>query len=335
MKTVIAAFPLFVGAFARAFKPALETLTVPVPSEGSPFTSTVAACGETVSAFVVVAVPSGEFEAGTKTIFLPPQADPTSSTFINTSLNATQVIIATPLGGTCEPFALPTGTTTGPDSSATSACPLKGCAAGASKAGQSVIEAINKVTLLSENLQSSAKQLFADSANANGRRSELGPLDARAPLAPLTDVLNGLRQVVSTLTPAIPRITVLPPFPPGCDTDAIVIALSSFVSVHQALLNIIIGRSGLLESSPFADTAYGAEVKAFLDADGGSAALVARQFPFPTVGSTIATVLRGVEGVVDQLAFALIDLIPARSECAKGQKSAIDGTLDEAIEAYE
>ncbi|KAK7536602.1 hypothetical protein IWX49DRAFT_509840, partial [Phyllosticta citricarpa] len=128
---------------------------------------------------------------------------------------------------------------------------------------------------------------------------------------PLTDVLNGLRQVVSTLTPAIPRITVLPPFPPGCDTDAIVIALSSFVSVHQALLNIIIGRSGLLET------------------------LMARQFPFPTVGSTIATVLRGVEGVVDQLAFALIDLIPARSECAKGQKSAIDGTLDEAIEAYE
>ncbi|KAK8169761.1 hypothetical protein IWX90DRAFT_383186, partial [Phyllosticta citrichinensis] len=123
---------------------------------------------------------------------------------------------------------------------------------------------------------------------------------------PLTDLLRGLREVISTLTPAVPRITVLPPFPPGCDTDAIVVALTSFVRVHQALLNIIIGRSGLLET---------------------------RQFN--TVGSTIAAVLRGVEGVVDQLAFALIDLIPARSECAKGQKSAIDGTLDEAIDAYE
>ncbi|KAK7534203.1 uncharacterized protein J3D65DRAFT_632745 [Phyllosticta citribraziliensis] len=333
MKTVFAAFPLFIGAFARAFKPALETLTVPVPTEGSAFTSTVPACGETVSAFVVVAVPNGDFVPGTQTIFLPPQAEPTTSTFINLSLNATQVVVATPLGGTCEPFALPSGTSTGPDTSATSACPLKGCAAGVNKAGQSVIEAINKVTLLSENLQPAAKQLFADSTSANGRRSEPGFLDTRAPLTPLTDLLRGLREVISTLTPAVPRITVLPPFPPGCDTDAIVVALTSFVRVHQALLNIIIGRSGLLESSPFAEAAYAAEVTAFLSADGGSASLEARQFN--TVGSTIAAVLRGVEGIVDQLAFALIDLIPARSECAKGQKSAIDGTLDEAIDAYE
>ncbi|KAL1392040.1 hypothetical protein HDK64DRAFT_334961 [Phyllosticta capitalensis] len=331
MKTVIAAFPFFVGAFSRAFKPSLATLTVPLPSEASAYTSTVPACGGTVSAFVVVGAPGeGDFVPGTQTIALPPQASAATTTIVNTSLNATQIVIATPLEGSCQPFDIPaTGTTTSSGSAATSACPLKGCAAGVGKAAESVIEAINKVTLISENLQSSAKQLFSNDVGAEVRQTEHGALQVRAPASPLTDILSGLRSVTTTLTISVPRIAVLNPFPPGCDTDAIVVALTGFVRVHQALLNIIIGRSGLLENSPFADI----DAAALSGTDGEWSALEARQFP--GIGATIAAVLRGVEGVVDQLAFTLIDLIPARSECAKGQKASIDGTLGEAIDAYE
>jgi hypothetical protein len=45
-------------------------------------------------------------------------------------------------------------------------------------------------------------------------------------------------------------------------------------------------------------------------------------------------VLRGLEGVVDKLAFGLIDLVPTCEDKAKADQKALDESLDDAIDAY-
>ncbi|KAK7734665.1 hypothetical protein SLS57_000363 [Botryosphaeria dothidea] len=361
MKSIFAAASFFDAALGAVLAGGLETLTIPIPSQGEPFTSTVSACG-TVDAFAVVGVPNGTFFPGTQTIFLPPQASATSATFFDDSSDI-EVIIATPLQGSCAPFSVSASTTftdisqltaTGSDGTPTATdsanCPLGTLAATVDKAAQEVIDAINKVTLISQNLQAAAKQI---GANSQKKRSGSSDLAIRQFNKPIIQVVSGLRDVVVALTTAIPRISVLPPFAaaddndpdPGDASDAIVIALISFVRVHQALLNILIGRSGLISNFPFGDTAASDELNAiaaegqaalekFLSAAAPAAAVEGRAAQVNPIGAPIAAVLRQVESVVDQLAFALIRLIPTRNECAKEQKTAIDGSLDEAIEAY-
>ncbi|RMZ00937.1 hypothetical protein D0860_07800 [Hortaea werneckii] len=82
---------------------------------------------------------------------------------------------------------------------------------------------------------------------------------------------------------------------PVCD------AFSDFVVVHQELLRIIIGKSGLLESI-------------FL--------------------GPVAAVLRSLEDVVDTLAFGVIDSVPSCQASATQQKRDLDETLDKAVCAY-
>ncbi|KAF2264176.1 hypothetical protein CC78DRAFT_464033, partial [Lojkania enalia] len=171
-----------------------------------------------------------------------------------------------------------------------------GCSGKVIKTAQIVIDAINQVTLLSQGLQSAAKRIG----------ESISKRDTGATNTILDDVAIGLTDISVTLTVLGPRIAFLPPFPPGCDTDAIVIALIQFVKVHQALLNILIGRAGLLSQGPI---------------------LEERDI-------TIAA-LRAVERVVDSTAFTILRLVPTRSECAKQQKEAVDGSLAEAIAAYD
>jgi hypothetical protein len=59
-----------------------------------------------------------------------------------------------------------------------------------------------------------------------------------------------------------------PQYAPGPDSDAIFDAFRDFVMVHQQLLNILIGKAGLLQT-------------------------------VPVVGAPVATVLRSLEGIVD------------------------------------
>ncbi|EOD47577.1 hypothetical protein UCRNP2_5693 [Neofusicoccum parvum UCRNP2] len=352
MKSALVASSLFTSTLGAALAPSFDTLTIPIPSQGTAFTSTVSACG-TVNGFAIVGVPNGTLVAGTQTVFIPPQASATSSTFIDEALSATEVVQLVPLQGSCAPFDFSTssaftdlsqftatGTSGGATPTASGDCPLGTVASAVNGAAQEVIDAINQVTLLSQNLQAAAKQIgtgFGTSA--------------------ILKVVNGLSSIVSTLTTVIPRISSLPPFvkrqdepsPTDDATDAIVIALISFVRVHQALLNIIIGRRGLLSGFPFGDdTAQQLAAIAQGSADDVSGLLAAlgrqgvdgvvvaeRAAAVNPVTAPIAGVLRSVETVVDQLAFAIIGLIPRREACAKQQKVEIDGTLDEAVKAYE
>ncbi|KAI1378012.1 hypothetical protein F4677DRAFT_443929 [Hypoxylon crocopeplum] len=81
----------------------LSTYYFPIPSVGSPYTSTIPAC-DTVPAVVLIGVPNATVYPGTATILLPPQASATTTTFIDWYRNLTEVIIATPLPGTCAPL---------------------------------------------------------------------------------------------------------------------------------------------------------------------------------------------------------------------------------------
>lgn len=80
------------------------------------------------------------------------------------------------------------------------------------------------------------------------------------------------------------------------------IILFQFVMVHQDLLRIVIGKNSLLASLP--------------------------------VGDAIASVLRTLEGGVDEVAKKIIELVPTCAEQAKKDLGDLDDTIGKAIDTY-
>lgn len=80
------------AAMLKSSAAPLSTISIAIPSEGKAFTSTLKACG-TVPGAVIEGVPTGIFEPGTQTIFLPPQASETTTTFINEVYNRESIYI--------------------------------------------------------------------------------------------------------------------------------------------------------------------------------------------------------------------------------------------------
>ncbi|KAF2114065.1 hypothetical protein BDV96DRAFT_647551 [Lophiotrema nucula] len=318
---------LVTGTNARLMPRALQTLEIPLPTQAKPFTSTVPGCG-TVAPFVVVGVTTGTFQPGDFTIYLPPQASATGTTIVDPGTNATEILTCIPLQGDCADFPFPPAPTETASSGLTGvpsptptpdACPSNGCSAKVIKTAQTIIDLLNKVTLLSQTLQIPAKLVGASASKR----------DDAAIQSPIDDIAKGLRGISVEITVALPRIAYLPPIPPGCDSDTVVIALIQFVKVHQALLNILIGRAGLLQNSPI-----------LKERDETGALQVIKRDPAKDeesalIGAAVAGALRVVESAVDTIAFKLISLIPTRSECAKQQKEAVDGSLKDAIAAYD
>ncbi|KAF1957963.1 hypothetical protein CC80DRAFT_395547, partial [Byssothecium circinans] len=182
-----------------------------------------------------------------------------------------------------------------------------------------IIDVINQVSLISQNLQNPAKKV---GEKPDLKRDEDGLEIQMA--GPIDDVAKGLNRIANFLATSLPRIAFLPPLPPGCDSDTVVIALVEFTRIHQALLNILIGRSGLLEGSP---------IKREVSAETGVE--LSERAPNGFIGASIALALRAVERVVDTLAAKLIGLVPTWSECAKQEKKKLDDSLEESIRAYD
>lgn len=149
---------------------------------------------------------------------MPPQVQATSTTIVDTVLNATEVIILEPLKGECAEYPYPTEvllstSATAPTPSA-AACPDDSCSGKVIKAAQNIIDIINKVTLLSQSLQSTAKRLGTPAVKR----------DTAAAQVPFLDIVKGFDNIALQLTITLPRITYSPILPPGCDTDTVVIA---------------------------------------------------------------------------------------------------------------
>ncbi|OTA55674.1 hypothetical protein K449DRAFT_172984 [Hypoxylon sp. EC38] len=304
--------------FCEAQTP-LSTLFVPIPTQGTPFTTTVPAC-DSVPGFVVVGVPNGTFFPGTVTFYVPPQVSGITTTFVDSESNLTEVVIASPLPGICADLSLPADATATVDTSTgeptptggnDGVCPLQGCSAGVDNAAQTVIGLINQVAIASQKLQAGAKQI--------GLRRARG-LEPRFSI--FSDIIIPLKDIAATLTFGLPSIAILAPFPAGCDTDTIVVALIDFVKIHQALLEIFIGRAGLLSGFGFGLVEH------------EDAAAAEDKFLNP-LAIAIAGALRAIEVGVDALAYALIGLLPTRQACLKQQQASIDQTLKDAIAAYQ
>ncbi|EFQ34458.1 hypothetical protein CGRA01v4_00113 [Colletotrichum graminicola] len=156
-----------------------------------------------------------------------------------------------------------------------------------------VVTNLNTLTAKSRALQAPAKDITL----VNGPLILIGQ-------GPFPAIIQGFTDIVSTTTNAITSMQGMAPVSAGADSDSIFNAFRDFVRVHQALLNILIGKAGLLNTVPFA-------------------------------GQPIAAVLRQVEAVVDTVAFTLIDMVQSRAADLTAEANSLDQSLDTAIKSYQ
>ncbi|KAG9691949.1 hypothetical protein KCU95_g7519, partial [Aureobasidium melanogenum] len=151
-----------------------------------------------------------------------------------------------------------------------------------------MVQTFEKITQQSKSLTTVAEAL-----NPMNGIPLLGPSSGSGSSS-YNDVINGFQGIIQTGTEAITAMQ-------GTSSYTDTAAEQQFVVVHQNLLNVVIGKSGLLQSI-------------FL--------------------GPVAAVLRSLEGVVDTLAFGVIDSVPACADNATSDKDNLDGTLSKAICAY-
>ncbi|VUC29514.1 unnamed protein product [Clonostachys rosea] len=152
---------------------------------------------------------------------------------------------------------------------------------------EDIINTIGKVTDLSSSTADAAKDI------------EGGNVLAAAP-----KLVTGFKDIVSTVTGAIPMLENEKPdeaFSEGDQTN-ICDAFTTFVEVHQDLLNVVIGKNSLLSSTPFT--------------------------------APVAAVLRTLEGGVDTLAYSIIGLVPTCADKAQMDLENLDNTIGDAIDIY-
>jgi len=153
---------------------------------------------------------------------------------------------------------------------------------------------INTITTMSQNLQPIAASI-PTGENAIFRRQ-----DDSSDSNPFEAVIDGFEGIISTASTDVTAMKGTKPYGKA-DAEAVCSAFSDFVVVHQDLLKIVIGKSGILESL-------------FLE--------------------PVAGVLRSLESVVDTLAFGIIAAVPACEASATKNKENLDTTIGQAVCAY-
>ncbi|KAI1809996.1 UVI-1 [Poronia punctata] len=121
---------------------------------------------------------------------------------------------------------------------------------------------------------------------------------------PFPKLIAGFTDIVSTATVVISQFEGTQPITADADATLVFDTFRGFVRVHQELLNILIGKAGILEKVPL-------------------------------VGQPIATVLRSVEGVVDTIAITLINTVESKAKDLQSEANSLGQTLDLAINKYE
>lgn len=148
---------------------------------------------------------------------------------------------------------------------------------------------INQITWLSQQLQPIASNIQTGQTAIGKRQNN--------PFQPLIQGFNG---IINTAQTDIGQMGGTAPYPAD-EATQVCNAFRDFVIVHQELLHIVIGKSGLLESI-------------FL--------------------GQVASTLRNLESVVDTLAFDVIDSVPSCEAGATQNKEKLDTTLGQAVCAY-
>ncbi|KAI7210133.1 hypothetical protein KC333_g8379 [Hortaea werneckii] len=151
-----------------------------------------------------------------------------------------------------------------------------------------MVDNIKKITQLSQDLQPKVQAIDVNSNLALPGAGTFSP------------VIDGFQQIIRVAQDDVDSMSDSTQYTaanaqPVCD------AFSDFVVVHQELLKILIGKSGLLESFYL---------------------------------GPVAAVLRSLEDVVDQLAFGIIDSVPSCQAKATQQKRDLDDTLSKATCVY-
>ncbi|KAI1351247.1 UVI-1 [Xylaria sp. FL0043] len=156
-----------------------------------------------------------------------------------------------------------------------------------------IVTSIKQVTTISQQLQTPAQSINI----VNAPLIVIGQ-------GPFPQLIQGFTQIVTTATAAIGQLDGTKPITADADATAVFDAFREFVRVHQALLNILIGKAGILEQ-------------------------------VPVVGRPVATVLRRVENVVDTIAITLINIDESRSKDLESEANNLGNTLDLCIQKYE
>ncbi|BBN10080.1 hypothetical protein Mp_5g00760 [Marchantia polymorpha subsp. ruderalis] len=116
-------------------------------------------------------------------------------------------------------------------------------------------------------------------------------------------IASGFATIIQKVSEGIVRVDRVTSGPlPDADAQLVVDALTTFVQVHQALLNVVIGKHGILTMIPFFEP--------------------------------IRMALVSLEAVIDRLAFDLIALIPTQKSSAIIQFQKLDVTLKDAEDTY-
>jgi len=154
-----------------------------------------------------------------------------------------------------------------------------------------VVTNINTITSLSQGLQTPANSI-----------NILSPALFLIGQGPFPPIIVGFGTIVSDVTADISAMQTPETF---IDQDATNIynAFSAFITVHQELLSILIGKAGLFSDIPF-------------------------------IGEPVAQALREVESVVDTVALSLASMVPSYANQISSQTGSLNTSLQKAITAY-
>ncbi|KAK4466808.1 hypothetical protein QBC42DRAFT_335305 [Cladorrhinum samala] len=121
---------------------------------------------------------------------------------------------------------------------------------------------------------------------------------------PFPELIKGFTEIVTVATTTISQFPGTPQITSEADGTLVFDSFRAFVSVHQQLLNILIGKAGILTQ-------------------------------IPLVGAPVAAVLRSVEGVVDSIAIFLINTVETRAKDLTYEANSLGNTLDLTIQKYQ
>ncbi|KAG0558427.1 hypothetical protein KC19_10G027400 [Ceratodon purpureus] len=151
-----------------------------------------------------------------------------------------------------------------------------------------VQQAFKEITTLSDNLRIATLKINIFNAGQQGFVIAQG--------------FTGIITKIAEYTAHIPDPSSNPSPFDDADAKLVVESLTTFVQVHQALLNVVIGKHGLLTLAPFFEP--------------------------------IRIALVSLEAVVDTFAFKLIAMIPTQKPAADNQFGKLSETVSKAIDTY-